>query len=61
MDRIERNFQRLLGWFQVNFGWVKLVHSSQVAGLGLHPVLIPEVEQLRGCWLVMAATMHSTI
>ena len=50
MNGFEKNFQGLFGWFQLTFGWVVLPPSLHQVGLGLLPVLIPQVEQLHGRW-----------
>ena len=50
MDQFEQNFQGLLGWSQVTFGWVVLLPSPHRVGLGLHLGLFPEILQVHGFW-----------
>ena len=58
MDRIEQNFQGILGCFGVTFVWVVLLPSHHQEGLGLHPGFFPEVKQLCGPWCYRVISYH---
>ena len=58
MDQSEWNFQGWQGWCQVTFGWVVPWPSPHLLALGLHPVLLPEGEQLPGPWCYQVMSYH---
>ena len=58
MDRIEQNFQVLLGCFQVTFGWVVHLASFFEVAPGLHPGLFTEIYLLRGFWRYQVMSYH---
>ena len=53
-----QNFQGLLGWSAVTFGWVVLPPSPPQVGLGLHPVIFLKLEQVHGCWCYRVISYH---
>ena len=58
MDWFGWNFQGLFGLCLVAIGWVVLVPSPHLLGLGLHPVLFPVVYLLHGLWCYRIITYN---
>ena len=58
LNGFKQNFQGLLGWSAVTFGWEVLPSSPPQVGPGLHPVLFPEVEQVHGCLCYLVVSYH---
>ena len=52
------NFNVLLRWSGVTFGWVIRLPSPSQGGPSLQPVLFPKVEQVRGRWCYQIVSYH---
>ena len=58
MDWFGWNFQGLVDWSWLTYGWVIPVPFPQQLGLGLHQALIPGVYLLHGHWCYRVMSYH---